>query len=54
VSQTPPGEESLPAEPEETRVDFYQQQLRAHRHRLPSAVIYHCVDGYYATDISHE
>jgi hypothetical protein len=25
-----------------------------HRHRLPSAVIYHCVDGYYATDISHE
>src|SRR5882672_4675467 len=48
VSQTPPGEEALPAAPEETRVDFYKQQLRAHRHRLPSAVIYHCVDGYYA------
>src|SRR5262245_49463710 len=48
VSQTPPGEEAMPAEPEETRVDFYKQQLRAHRHRLPSAVIYHCVDGYYA------
>jgi hypothetical protein len=48
VSQTPPGEEAMPAEPEATRVDFYKQQLRAHRHRLPSAVIYHCVDGYYA------
>jgi hypothetical protein len=48
VSQTPPGEEAMPAAPEETRVDFYKQQLRAHRHRLPSAVIYHCVDGYYA------
>jgi hypothetical protein len=48
VSQTPPGEEPTPAEPEATRVDFYTQQLRAHRHRLPSAVTYHCVDGYYA------
>src|SRR5437660_7861368 len=48
VSQTPPGEAALPAAPEETRVDFYKQQLRAHRHRLPSAVTYHCVDGYYA------
>src|SRR5207302_7313379 len=48
VSQTPPGAEALPAAPEETRVDFYKQQLRAHRHRLPSAVIYHCVEGYYA------
>src|SRR4029434_3251929 len=47
-AQTPPGEEVRQAEPEETRVDFYKQQLRAHRHRLPSAVIYHCVDGYYA------
>jgi hypothetical protein len=48
VSQTPPGEEATQTEPDETRVDFYKQQLRAHRHRLPSAVIYHCVDGYYA------
>src|SRR4029434_9207059 len=48
VSQTPPGEEAPQAEPEETRVDFYKQQLREHRHRLPSAVTYHCVDGYYA------
>jgi hypothetical protein len=48
VAQTPPGEETTQTEPEETRVDFYTQQLRAHRHRLPSAVTSHCVDGYYA------
>jgi hypothetical protein len=48
VSQTPPGEATTQAEPEETRVDFYKQQLRAHRHRLPSGITYHCVDGYYA------
>jgi hypothetical protein len=47
-AQTPPGEEATQAEPEETRVDFYKQQLREHRHRLPSRVQYHCVDGYYA------
>src|SRR5215217_841442 len=47
-AQTPPGEAATQAEPEETRVDFYKQQLHAHRHRLPSAVIYHCVDGSYA------
>ena len=48
VSQTPPGEEATQTEPEETRVDFYKHQLRAHRHRLPSGITYHCVDGYYA------
>jgi hypothetical protein len=48
VAQTPPGEEPTKAKPEESRVDFYKQQLRAHRHRLPSGLIYHCVDGYYA------
>jgi hypothetical protein len=48
VSQTPPGAEATQAEPEATRVDFYKQQLRAHRHRLPSGITYHCVDGYYA------
>ena len=48
VAQTPPGEEATKAAPEETRVDFYKQQLRAHRHRLPPGVTYHCVDGYYA------
>jgi DDE superfamily endonuclease len=47
-AQTPPGEAARQAEREETRVDFYTQQLRAHRHRLPPGVHYHCVDGYYA------
>jgi hypothetical protein len=47
-AQTPPGEEARQAELEETRVDFYKQQLREHRHRLPPGVQYHCVDGYYA------
>jgi hypothetical protein len=46
VAQTPPGEAAAKAEPEETRGDFYTQQLRAHRHRLPPGVTYHCVDGY--------
>jgi hypothetical protein len=48
VSQTPPAEDTTQAEPEATRVDFYTQQLRAHRHRLPPSITYHCVDGYYA------
>ena len=46
--QTPPGEEATQAEQDETRVDFYKQQLREHRHRLPPSITYHCVDGYYA------
>jgi hypothetical protein len=48
VAQTPPREDATKAEQEETRVDFYKQQLRAHRHRLPPSITYHCVDGYYA------
>jgi hypothetical protein len=48
VAQTPPGEKATKAEPDDTRVDFYTQQLRAHRHRLPPSITYHCVDGYYA------
>jgi hypothetical protein len=48
VAQTPPGEEATKTGQEETRVDFYKQQLRAHRHRLPPGVTYHCVDGYSA------
>ena len=50
VAQTPPGEEQAtrpPAE-DETRMDFYKQQLHDHRHRLPPTVTYHCVDGYFA------
>jgi DDE superfamily endonuclease len=48
VSQTPPGEAATKAAPEESRVDFYTQQLREHRHRLPPGITYHCADGYYA------
>jgi DDE superfamily endonuclease len=48
VAQTPPGEDATKAGQEATRVDCYQQQLRAHRHRLPPGVTYHCGDGYYA------
>ena len=38
VAQTPPGEDAPKVEQEETRVDFYTQQLRAHRHRLPPGI----------------
>jgi hypothetical protein len=48
VAQTPPGEAATKTAQEETRVDFYKQQLRAHRHRLPPSIQYHCVDGYCA------
>ena len=44
-AQTPPGEDATKAELEETRVDFYKQQLRAHRHRLPPSLTSQCVDG---------
>src|SRR5215471_18764991 len=48
-AQTPPAARTATAQAkEETLVDFYQQQLREHRHRLPPGVQYHCVDGYYA------
>jgi hypothetical protein len=50
VAQTPPSEDqarnTLAAE--ETRVDFYKQQLREQRPRLPESIKYHCVDGYFA------
>ena len=49
VAQTPPGEPTATKqEKEETRIDFYKQQLRTQRHRLPPQVQYHCVDGYFA------
>lgn len=47
-AQTPPGAKGAQTGQEETRVDFYQQQLREERHRLPPQVTYHCVDGYFA------
>jgi hypothetical protein len=50
VAQTPPGEAKAARTPaaEETRVDFYKQQLRDQRQRLPERIKYHCVDGYFA------
>src|SRR5258705_710735 len=50
VAQTPPGADEAPSKQaeEETRVDFYKQQLRDQRQRLPESVKYHCVDGYFA------
>ena len=50
VAQTPPGkaEGRKNKREDETRMDFYAQQLHDHRHRLPSIIRYHCVDGYFA------
>src|SRR5262252_4379884 len=50
VAQTPPGDDEMGSQQakEETRVDFYRQQLCEQRHRLPPPVTYHCVDGYFA------
>jgi hypothetical protein len=48
-AQTPPAAQTAPKqEQEETLVDFYKQQLREQRHRLPAVVTYHAVDGYFA------
>src|SRR5262245_1354849 len=50
VAQTPPGkvDGTQDKRAEETRMDFYQQQLHAQRNRFPSTIRYHCVDGYFA------
>ena len=50
VAQTPPGKADTRQDKreEETRMDFYKQQLHDQRHRLPSTIRYHCVDGYFA------
>src|SRR6266446_1827487 len=50
VAQTPPGEDKAATaqDKEETRIDFYKQQLWEQRYRLPERVTYHCVDGYFA------
>src|SRR5215510_15363864 len=50
VAQTPPGKADGKKDhrEEETRIDFYQQQLHHQRHRLPRTIRYHCVDGYFA------
>jgi hypothetical protein len=50
VAQTPPGKADTRKDKreEETRMDFSKQQLHDQRHRLPSTLRYHCVDGYFA------
>ena len=50
VAQTPPSQHKAASkqEQEETLIDFYNKQLSQNRHRLPAAVKYHCVDGYFA------
>jgi hypothetical protein len=50
VAQTPCGKaDGKPdKQAEETRMDFYKHQLHNQRHRLPSVIRYHCVDGYFA------
>src|SRR5262245_23367371 len=50
VAQTPPGAGGATSEQDldETRIDFYTQQLREQRQRLPEGINYHCVDGYFA------
>lgn len=50
VAQTRPAHNKAATkqEQEETLIDFYNKQLSENRHRLPAAVKYHCVDGYFA------
>jgi hypothetical protein len=50
VAQTPSSkaETRRPQPAEETRMDFYKQQLHDQRHRLPAGIRDHCVDGYFA------
>jgi hypothetical protein len=49
VAQTPPAPEAKKRKKtDETMIDFYGQQLREHRHRLPAEVEYHAVDGFFA------
>jgi len=50
VAQTPPGKTDGKKNKgeEETRMDFYRQQLHDQCPRLPVGIRYHCVDGYFA------
>jgi len=50
VAQTPPGAAKAASKPvaEETRSDFYKQQLREQRPRLPECLTSQCGDGYFA------
>ncbi len=50
VAPTPPGDGAAtsPQAEDETRIDFYPQQLCDQRQRLPPRVTPHCLDGYFA------
>ena len=49
VEQTPPAPKATAKQKKkETMIEFYQKQLRQHRHRLPAEVKYHAVDGFFA------
>jgi hypothetical protein len=48
AEQTPPGDELRGEDPEQTRIDFYLKQLRAHRALLPASIKYIASDGFYA------
>jgi hypothetical protein len=49
VAQTPPApDKATKQKKDETMIDFYREQLREQRHRLPPQVNYHAVDGYFA------
>lgn len=49
VAQTPPAPaKATRQKKDQTMIDFYRQQLREQRHRLPPQVTYHAVDGYFA------
>jgi hypothetical protein len=50
VAQTPPGKGDTKKDKrvEDTRMDCYQQHLHDQRHRLPSTIRYHGVEGSFA------
>ena len=49
VAQTPPAPKATARQKkDETMIDFYRKQLREQRHRLPTEVKYHAVDGFFA------
>jgi len=48
VEQTPPCAELTKTDKEQTRIDFYLNQLKQHRHLLPARVKYIAADGFFA------
>lgn len=46
VQQTPPApDKKTRQKKDDTLIDFYRQQLREHRHRLPPQIKYHAAEG---------